>query len=109
MPNASCACSQRATPARGAISLIVPENGETSRLMVWTPARLYTASQWAQDVLKQHPKKARGVRDGSYNDRDRLGKECVRGVRCDSSERVLMRWQLGARRYSASCMGRRAA
>jgi hypothetical protein len=27
----------------------------------------------------------------------------------DSSERVLMRWQLGARRYSASCMGRRAA
>ena len=45
------------------------------------PARLYAASQWAQDLLKQHPKKARRVRDGSYNDRDRLGKECVRGVR----------------------------
>jgi hypothetical protein len=25
--------------------------------MVWIPARLYAASQWAQDVLKQHPKK----------------------------------------------------
>src|SRR5208337_3321540 len=31
---------------------------------------------------EQHPNKARRVRDGSYNDRDRLGKECVRGVRC---------------------------
>jgi len=31
---------------------------------------------------EQHPNKARRVRDGNYNDRDRLGKECVRGVRC---------------------------
>ena len=32
-------------------SLISPENAEDSRLMVWTPARLYTASRWAKDVL----------------------------------------------------------
>jgi hypothetical protein len=67
---------------RARISINPLENAHHRRLMVWTPARLYAASQWAQDVLKQHPKKARRVRDGSYNDRDRLGKECVRGVRC---------------------------
>jgi hypothetical protein len=31
--------------------------------------------------VEQHPNKAWRVRDGSYNDRDRLSKECVRGVR----------------------------
>jgi hypothetical protein len=67
--------------AHAAISLIVPENGETSRLMVWTPAR--SASQWAQDVLSNIRTKQGRVRKWKlHNDRDRLGEECARCERC---------------------------
>ena len=44
---------------------------ENHRLMVWTPARLYTASQWAKDVQGNIQTKRGGSEDGSYNDWDR--------------------------------------
>jgi hypothetical protein len=48
-----------------------------SRLMVWTPPAIngFAMSQGCVSNIR----KARRVRDGSYNDRNRLGKECVRG------------------------------
>ena len=47
------------------------------RLMVWTPPAIngFAMGQGCVNNIR----KARRVRDGSYNDRDRLGKECVCG------------------------------
>ena len=50
-------------------------NSQTDRM---DPAR-YKRPRNGPRTCKQHPKSEEGVRDGSYNDRNRLGKECVRG------------------------------
>jgi hypothetical protein len=80
--------------AHAAISLIVPENGESSRLMIWTPASLYTASQWAQDVLSSiRTKQGKSEMEVTTIGID-LAKNvfAVRGA--DGSGRVVMRRQL---------------
>ena len=57
-------------------------------LMVWTPRPLIHGLALGPGCAERHPNKARRVRDGSYNDRDRFGKECVRGVRCGEQRAI---------------------
>src|SRR5262249_22181838 len=45
------------------------ENPYSPGLMVWTPARLYAASQWAKRCAEQHPNK----RGGSGMEITRIG------------------------------------
>src|ERR1700730_1305119 len=66
----------RESPRARAVSLISSENPETSRLMVWTPPAINGLAMGQGCV--SNIRNARRVRDGSYNDRDRLGQECVR-------------------------------
>src|SRR6516165_8188989 len=63
--------------------------------MVWTPARLYAASQWAQDVFETTSEKRRG---GSAMEVTTIGIDLAKSVfavcGADSSGRVVMRRQL---------------
>src|ERR1700738_5719732 len=62
--------------------------------MVWTPARLYTASQWSQDVLSN----IRTKRGGSEMEVTTIGIDLAKNVfavrAADSIGRVAMRRQL---------------
>jgi hypothetical protein len=81
-------------PAHGAISLIAPASPQRPRLMVWTPARLYAASQWAKDLLSN----IRTKQGGSEMEVTTIGIDLAKNVfavrGADGSGRVVMRRQL---------------
>ena len=92
MSSLRCRRGGRIAPT-GALFAAIQGEFLNLRLMVWTPARLYAASQWAEDVLS-NIRKARRVRDGSYNDRIDLAKSAFAVSGADGSGRVVMRRQL---------------
>jgi hypothetical protein len=83
------ACPRMLAPKLHARFLrLCQENASNLRLMVWTAARLYTASQWAQDVLSN----IRTKRGGSEMEVTTIGIDLAKNVfavcAADSSGRV---------------------